>query len=117
MDDYSAHIRDLIEVELPDNAQLLMPRGWRELLILVSWRLPVNSSSSRARAHILRIVVSGVALADYTAGSAALRAACDQRLAIWLRTQISEFDVQSFESKGPEHPAVTWQVESQQLFG
>ena len=117
MDDYSGHIRDLIELELPDDAQLLMPRGRRELLILVSWRLPATSSSSHARTHIVRIVVSGLVLADYTAGSAAERAACDQRLASWLRTQISAFDVRSVDSRGAEDPAVTWQVESQQMFG
>jgi hypothetical protein len=117
MDDYHAHIRDMIEMELPDHAHILMPRGWRELLILVSWKLPSTAKPRHARTHMVRIVVSGAALGSYAAGSADDREACDRRLVTWLRTQIAEFDARPSDSIEVDLLPVTWQIESQQLFG
>ena len=39
MKDYSSHFRELVELQLPDDSRILMPRGGQDMMILATWRL------------------------------------------------------------------------------
>ncbi|HWX32497.1 MAG TPA: hypothetical protein VNZ53_34335 [Steroidobacteraceae bacterium] len=118
MKDYSSHFRELVELQLPDDSRILMPRGGQDMMILATWRLTGDGfRAAGKRSRMIRIVISGEALLDYARGSNGTRLASDARLVAWLRGQLSTFDPNHDSPLGVEPPAVTWPVDTRALNG
>jgi hypothetical protein len=117
MKDYSSHFRELVELQLPDESRILMPRGGQDMMILATWRLSGDGFRASKRSRMIRIVISEEALADYARGSDGIRLASDARFAAWLQHQLSTFDPNHDSPLGVEPPAVTWPVGTRALNG
>lgn len=117
MKDYSAHFRELVESQLPDNSRILMPRGSKDMMILATWRLAGDPFRAAKRSRMIRIVISREALEDYGGETDGVRLASDQRLASWLQRQLKGFDPNHDAPLGVEPPAVTWMVSTVDLNG
>ena len=110
MKDYSSHFRELVELQLPDDSRILMPRGGQDMMILATWRLSTDAFRASKRSRMIRIVIAGEALQDYARGSDGARLASDERFAAWLRRELSAFDPNHDSPRGVEPPAVTWLI-------
>ena len=117
MKDYSSHFRELVELQLPDESRILMPRGGQDMMILATWRISGDGFRANKRSRMVRIVISEEALADYARGSDGTRLASDARFAAWLQGQLSTFDPNHDSPLGVEPPAVTWPVGTRALNG
>ena len=117
MKDYSSHFRELVELHLPDDSRILMPRGGQDMMILASWRLPTDTFRAGKRSRMIRIVISEEAIADYARSGDGERLASDGRFAAWLKRQLSTFDPDHDAPLGVEPPAVTWPVNTLALNG
>jgi hypothetical protein len=117
MKDYSAHFRELVESQLPDNSRIVMPRGGQDTIILATWRLDGDPFRPARRSRMIRIVISRKALEDYARGPNGLRLASDHRLADWLQGQLSSFDPNHDAPLGVEPSPVTWMVSTLDLNG
>ena len=117
MKDYSGHFRQLVEMQLPGESRILMPRGGREMMILASWRLKNDEFRASKRSKMMRIVISEEAIGQYASGSHEARALSDARFAAWLRRKLSDFDPNHDSPLGVEPPSVTWNVNTFELNG
>ena len=117
MKDYSSHFRELVELQLPEDSRILMPRGGQDMMILASWRLSTDMFRASKRSRLIRIVISEEAIADYARGSDGERLASDERFVAWLKRQLSAFDPDHDSPLGVEPPAVTWPVNTLALNG
>ena len=117
MKDYSSHFRELVELQLPDDSRILMPRGGQDMMILASWRLSTDMFRAGKRSRMIRIVISEEAISDYARGSDGERLASDERFVAWLKRQLSAFDPDHDSPLGVEPPAVTWPVNTLALNG
>ena len=117
MKNYSSHFRELVELQLPDDSRILMPRGGQDMMILASWRLSTDMFRASKRSRMIRIVISEEAIADYARGSDSERLASDERFVAWLKRQLSAFDPDHDSPLGVEPPAVTWPVNTLALNG
>ena len=117
MRDFSSHFRELVELQLPDDSRILMPRGGQDMMILASWRLSTDMFRSGKRSRMIRIVISAEAIADYAGASDGERLASDERFVAWLKAQLSTFDPNHDSPLGVEPPAVTWPVSTLALNG
>ena len=117
MKDYSSHFRELVELQLPEDSRILMPRGGQDMMILASWRLSTDMFRAAKRSRMIRIVISEEAISVYARGSDGERLASDQRFAAWLKRQLSAFDPDHDSPLGVEPPAVTWPVNTLALNG
>jgi hypothetical protein len=117
MKDYSGHFRNLVELQLPDDSRVLMPRGGQDMMILATWRLAADAFRASKRSRMIRIVISEEALQDYARGSDGTRLASDERFGAWLRQQLKSFDPNHDAPLGVEPPPVTWPVSTFVLNG
>jgi len=117
MKNHSSHFRELVELQLPDDSRILMPRGGQDLVILATWRLSTDLYRASKRSRMIRIVISEEAVQDYARSSDDARLASDERFVAWLRRQLSTFDPNHDSPLGVEPPAVTWPVDSRTLTG
>ena len=117
MKNYSSHFRELVELQLPDDSRILMPRGGQDMMILASWRLSTDLYRASKRSRMIRIVISEEAISDYARVSDGERLASDERFAAWLKGQLSAFDPDHDSPLGVEPPAVTWPVNTVALNG
>jgi len=117
MKNYGAHFRQLVELQLPDESRILMPRGGQDMMILASWRLSTDLFRASKRSRMIRIVISEEAIQDYARGSDGTRLASDQRFVAWLKRQLSAFDPNHDSPLGVEPPPVTWPVSTTALNG
>ena len=92
MKNYSSHFRELVELQLPDDSRILMPRGGQDMMILASWRLSTDMFRAGKRSRMIRIVISEEALSDYARGNdRGERLASDERFVAWLQAPIERF--------------------------
>jgi hypothetical protein len=117
MKDYGSHFRQLVELQLPDDSRILMPRGGQDMMLLATWRLSTDTFRASKRSKMIRIVIAEEALQDYARGSDGARLASDARFAAWLRRQLSSFDPSHDSPLGVEPPAVTWPIGTLALNG
>jgi len=117
MKNYSSHFRELVELNLPDDSRILMPRGGQDMMILATWRLSTDMFRASKRSRMIRIVISEEAIADYARGSDGERLASDERFVAWLKRQLSAFDPDHDSPLGVEPPPVTWPVNTMALNG
>jgi hypothetical protein len=117
MKDYSSHFRTLVELQLPEESRVLMPRGGHDMVILASWRLAADGFRAAKRSRMIRILISEDALNDYSRGSDAARLESDARFGAWLGRQLSAFDPNHDSPLGVEPPPVTWPVSTLVLNG
>jgi hypothetical protein len=117
MKDYSNHFRDLIELQIPDDSRILVPRGGQDMIILVSWRLKNDDFRPSKRSRMIRIVISEEALQDYAAGTDGVRLASDARLVSWLKRQLDKYNPDHDAPLGVEPPPVTWTLATFELNG
>jgi hypothetical protein len=117
MKDYSSHFRELVELQLPDDSRILMPRGGQDMMILASWRLSTDAFRASKRSRMIRILISEEAISNYARGSDGERLAGDVRFVAWLKRQLSAFDPDHDSPLGVEPPAVTWPVSTLELNG
>jgi hypothetical protein len=117
MKDYGSHFRQLVQLQLPDDSRILIPRGGQDMMILASWRLTKDMFRASKRSRMIRIVISEEAIQDYARGSDGTRLASDQRFVTWLRLQLSAFDPNHDSPLGVEPPPVTWPVSTMALNG
>jgi hypothetical protein len=117
MKDYGSHFRQLVELQLPDDSRILMPRGGQDMMLLATWRLSTDTFRATKRSKMIRIVIAEEALQDYARGSDGARIASDARFAAWLRRQLSSFDPNHDSPLGVEPPAVTWPIGTLALNG
>jgi hypothetical protein len=117
MKDYSSHFRELVELQLPDDSRILIPRGGQDMMILATWRLSTDVFRASKRSRMIRIVISEEALQDYARGNDGARLASDERFTGWLRRQLSSFDPNHDSPLGVEPPAVTWSINTLTLNG
>ena len=110
MKDYSSHFRELVELQLPDDSRILMPRGGQDMIILASWRLSTDLFRASKRSRMIRIVIAGEAISDYARRDDGERLASDARFVAWLKQQLSTFNPDHDSPLGVEPPAVTWPV-------
>ena len=115
--DYGAHFRELVELQLPEDSRILMPRGGQDMMILASWRLTTEMFRASKRSRMIRIVISEEALQDYADGSEEARGASDKRFVEWLKRQLSAFDPNHDSPLGVEPAPVTWPVSTMALNG
>jgi hypothetical protein len=115
--DYGAHFRQLVELQLPDDSRILMPRGGQDMMILATWRLAADMYRAGKRSRMIRIVISEEALQDYARSAEGARLASDQRFVIWLKRQLSTFDPNHDSPLGVEPTPVTWLVSTLALNG
>ena len=115
--DYGAHFRQLVEVQLPDDSRILMPRGGQDMMILATWRLAADVFRASKRSRMIRIVISVEAIQDYARGDEGDRLASDQRFVTWLKRQLSAFDPNHDSPLGVEPTPVTWPVSTLALNG
>jgi len=117
MKNYSNHFRELVELQLPDDSRILMPRGGQDMMILATWRLSTDLFRAGRRSRMIRIVISEEAISDYARGGDDERLASDERFVAWLKRQLSAFDPDHDSPLGVEPPAVTWPVNTLALNG
>jgi hypothetical protein len=117
MKDFSNHFRSLVEIELPDESRILVPRGGQDMMILATWKLESDAFRASKRSRMVRIVVTEEALKDYSRGEDELRSTSDERFKVWLRKQLSVFDPNHDSPLGVEPPPVTWTVSTFELNG
>ena len=117
MKDYSEHFRKLIAPLVPRDASIVIPRGWSELVMLVSWKLQSEPLRASRRSRTVRIVIASDALSSYAKAPSVAQTALDERLTRWLRAQISKFDPNHDAPLGVEPPPVTWRVGPEELHG
>ncbi len=117
MKDFSNHFREILELQLPDDSRILMPRGGQDMMILASWRLASDAFRASRRSRMIRIVISEEALKDYARCAEDVQAASDERFRIWLRKQLSGFDPSHDAPLGVEPPPVTWSLSTVELNG
>jgi hypothetical protein len=117
MKDYSNHFRDLIELQIPDDSRILMPRGGPDMIILLTWRLKSDDLRPSKRSRMIRIVISEEALEDYAAGSDGVRLASNARFVSWLKRELDRFDPDHDAPLGVEPPPVTWTLNTLDLNG
>jgi hypothetical protein len=117
MKDYSNHFRDLIELQIPDDARILMPRGGEDLIVLVTWRLKNDDFRPSKRSRMIRIVISAEAIEDYARGSDGVRLASNARFISWLKRELEKFDPDHDAPLGVEPPPVTWTLSTLELNG
>jgi hypothetical protein len=117
MKDYGAHFRELVEVQLPDDSRILMPRGGQDMMILATWRLTSDMFRASKRSRMIRIVISEEAIQDYARGSDDARLASDERFVNWLKRQLRAFDPNHDSPLGVEPAPVTWPVSTLALNG
>jgi hypothetical protein len=115
--DYGAHFRHLVEVQLPEDSRILMPRGGQDMMILASWRLTTDMFRASKRSRMIRIVISEEALQNYARSAENARLASDQRFVAWLKHQLSGFDPNHDSPLGVEPTPVTWPVSTLALNG
>jgi hypothetical protein len=115
--DYGAHFRQLVEVQLPDDSRILMPRGGQDMMILASWRLTTDMFRASKRSRMIRIVISEEAIQDYARSDESARLASDQRFVTWLQRQLGAFDPNHDSPLGVEPTPVTWPVSTAALNG
>lgn len=115
--DYSAHFRELVEAQLPDDARILLPRSGADLMILMTWRLHSDRLRPHKRSRLVRIVIQQEALMVYAAEPWVVRKAWDARFVSWLWAQLGAFDPNHEAPVGVEPPAVTWTVGRAELGG
>jgi hypothetical protein len=115
--DYGAHFRQLVEVQLPDDSRILMPRGGQDMMILASWRLTTDMFRAGKRSRMIRIVISEEAIQNYARSDESARLASDQRFVSWLKRQLSAFDPNHDSPLGVEPTPVTWPIGSLALNG
>jgi hypothetical protein len=115
--DYGAHFRQLVELQLPDESRILMPRGGQDMMILASWRLTADMFRASKRSRMIRIVISEEAVQDYARGDEHARRASDERFVTWLKRQLSAFDPNHDSPLGVEPTPVTWPVSTAALNG
>ncbi len=117
MKDFSNHFRQLVEIELPDESRILVPRGGLDMMILATWRLASDAFCASKRSRMVRIVITEQALKDYARGADELRVTSDDRFKLWLRKQLGGFDPHHDAPLGVEPPPVTWTVSTFELNG
>jgi hypothetical protein len=117
MKDYSNHFRGLIELQIPDDSRILMPRGGQEMIILVTWRLKIDDFRPSKRSRMIRIVISEEAIEDYAAGNDGVRLASNARFVSWLKHELEKFDPDHDAPLGVEPPPVTWSLGTRELNG
>lgn len=117
MKDYSSHFRNLVELQLPEDSRVLMPRGGHDMMILASWRLAADAFHASRRSRMIRIQISEEALQDYARADEGARLASDERFGAWLRKQLAAFDPNHDSPLGVEPPPVTWPLSSVVLNG
>lgn len=117
MKDYSNHFRHLIELQIPDDARILLPRGGQDMIILLSWRLKNDEFRPSKRSRMIRIVISEEAIEDYAAGTDGVRLASDAHFVSWLKRQLERFDPDHDAPLGVEPPPVTWTLTTLELNG
>jgi hypothetical protein len=117
MKNYTSHFRELVELQLPDDSRILMPRGGQDMMILATWRISGDGFRANKRSRMIRIVISEEALLGYARGSDGTRLASDARFVAWLRRRLSTFDPNHDSPLGVEPPAVTWPVDTRELNG
>ena len=117
MKNHSSHFRELVELQLPDDSRILMPRGGQDMVILATWRLSADPYRASKRSRMIRIVISEEAVQDYARSSDGAQLASDERFVAWLRRQLSAFDPNHDSPLGVEPPAVTWPVSTLTLNG
>jgi hypothetical protein len=117
MKNYSSHFRELVELQLPGDSRILMPRGGQDMMILASWRLSTDMFRAGKRSRMIRILISEEAISDYARGGDGERLASDERFVAWLKHQLSTFDPNHDSPLGVEPPPVTWPVSTQVLNG
>jgi hypothetical protein len=115
MKDYSNHFRELIELQLPDDSRILLPRGGSDMIILLSWRLRNDEFRPSKRSRMIRVVISEEAIEDYAAGTDGVRLASDARFVAWLKRQLDKFDPDHDAPLGVEPPPVTWALATLEL--
>ncbi len=114
---YGAHFRQLVEVQLPDDSRILMPRGGQDMMILATWRLSTDMFRASKRSRMIRIVISEEAIQDYARSGESARIASDQRFVAWLKRQLSAFDPNHDSPLGVEPTPVTWPLSTLALNG
>jgi hypothetical protein len=117
MKDYGAHFRQLVELHLPDDSRILMPRGGQDMMILASWKLTADQFRAGKRSRMIRIVISEEAIQNYARASDDTRLTSDARFATWLKRQLSTFDPNHDSPLGVEPTPVTWPVNTLALNG
>ncbi len=117
MKDFSNHFRELLQLQLPGDSRILVPRGGQDMMILVTWRLAGDGFRAGKRSRMIRIVISEEALKDYARCADDGRAAGDERFKIWLHKQLSGFDPNHDAPLGVEPPPVTWPLGTVELNG
>jgi hypothetical protein len=115
--DYGAHFRGLVELQLPDDSRILMPRGGQDMMILASWRLTTDMFRASKRSRMIRVVISEEAIQHYARGSEEARRASDERFVNWLKRQLSTFDPNHDSPLGVEPAPVTWPIGTSVLNG
>jgi hypothetical protein len=117
MKNYGAHFRQLVELQLPEDSRILMPRGGQDMMILASWKLTADMFRAGKRSRMIRIVISEEAIQNYARGNDDARLASDARFASWLKRQLSTFDPNHDSPLGVEPTPVTWPVSTLALNG
>ena len=117
MKDFSSHFRQLVELELPGESRILVPRGGQDMMILATWKLDRDAFRASRRSRMVRIVITEEALKDYSRSGDDLRLTSDHRFKLWLRRQLSGFDPHHDAPLGVEPPPVTWALSTFDLNG
>jgi hypothetical protein len=117
MKDYSAHFRDLIEQQIPDDSRILISRGGRDMIILVTWRLNGDPRRPGKRSRMIRIVIAEEAIEDYASASDGVRAVSNGRFVAWFKRELDKFDPNHDSPLGVEPPPVTWTFNTFRLNG
>ena len=115
MKDYTHHLRNLIELQIPQDSRILMPSGGQDLIVLLSWRLKNDDFRPSKRSRMIRIVISEEAIEDYAAGTDGVRLASDARFTSWLQRQLEKFEADHNAPLGVEPPPVIWTLSTLEL--
>ena len=117
MRDFSSHFRELLQAQLPKGTRVLMPRGGADMMLLASWKLPIEPGRPAKSSRMVRLVIAKEAIKDYAAASETVRLTSDARLVSHCRAQLAGFDPNHDAPLGVEPPAVTWSVDTLTLNG
>ena len=117
MKDFSNHFRQLVEIELPGESRILVPRGGQDMMMLATWKLEKDAFRASKRSRMVRIVITEEALKDYARGADDLRVTSDDRFKLWLRKQLNGFDPNHDSPLGVDPPPVTWTLNTFELNG
>ena len=109
---FENQILQAIKSAMPQNAEIQVVQGSRELNVGVSWRLSDNPERPNKKSKTISICVTHEAAQDFASASSADQEAAYQRVVTFLSAKLAHFDPQHDAPRYEAPPVEKWVVNS-----